>query len=157
MTCDAVLAQTIDLLQREERVSYRALTFAQTRGGGLLLYSEMLAKARALIHRNVGFPCWEPELHRTKGEFLRSQSSDNPIEAESCFQQALTIAQNQSAKSWELRAATGLAQLWQSQDKRDEAPQVRGEVYGWFTESFDTADLQDAKALLDELASTAKR
>ena len=100
----------------------------------------------------TGERCWEAELHRLRGQLLLQQSSDNATEAEPCFHQAITIAQNQSAKSWELRAATSLARLWQSQGKRDEARQLLGDVYGWFTEGFDTADLIDAKALLDELS-----
>lgn len=92
------------------------------------------------------------EPYRLKGELLLQQSPDNATEAESCFQQAITVAQNQSAKSWELRAATSLAKLWQSQDKRDESRELLEPVYGWFTEGFDTADLIEAKALLDELA-----
>ena len=77
---------------------------------------------------------------------------DNQAEAEACFHHAMAIAQDQQAKSFELRTATSLARLWQQQGKRDEARQVLGDVYGWFTEGFDTADLQDAKALLDALA-----
>jgi predicted ATPase len=95
---------------------------------------------------------WEPELYRLKGELLLQQSSDNQAEAETCFHHALDIARNQQAKSWELRAATSLARLWQQQGKREEARQVLAAVYDWFTEGFDTADLQDAKSLLDELA-----
>ena len=72
-------------------------------------------------------------------------------EAETCFHHALDIARSQQAKSWELRAATSLARLWQSQGKRDAARQVLAEVYDWFTEGFDTADVKDAKALLDAL------
>jgi predicted ATPase len=69
----------------------------------------------------------------------------------SCFQQSLEIARHQQAKSWELRAATSLARLWQSQDKRQAAYDLLAPVYEWFTEGFDTADLQEAKALLDGL------
>src|SRR5262249_33844514 len=94
----------------------------------------------------------EPELYRLKGELLLQQNADNQAEAETCFQHAISIARSQQAKSWELRAATSLARLWQSQGKREEARQVLAEVYGWFTEGFDTADLQNAKTLLDELA-----
>jgi predicted ATPase len=72
-------------------------------------------------------------------------------EAEACFQQALEIARRQQAKSLELRAATSLSRLWQQQGKRAEARELLAPVYGWFTEGFDTADLQEAKALLDEL------
>ena len=77
--------------------------------------------------------------------------SDNQAEAETCFHHAITIAQHQQAKSWELRAATSLARLWQQQGKRQEAYDLLAPVYGWFTEGFDTADLKDAKALLDAL------
>ena len=73
-------------------------------------------------------------------------------EAEICFQQALTIARHQQAKSWELRAAMSLSRLWQQQGKRQEAYDLLTPVYSWFTEGFDTADLQEAKALLDALA-----
>ena len=70
-----------------------------------------------------------------------------------CFQKAFDIARRQQAKSWELRATTSLARLWQSQGKRQEAYDLLIPVYGWFTEGFDTADLQETKALLDELSS----
>ncbi|MEE8076623.1 MAG: hypothetical protein V3T60_13470, partial [Candidatus Binatia bacterium] len=93
----------------------------------------------------------EAELHRLKGELLLQQSSDNQTEAEICFHQAISIAQNQQAKFWELRAATSLARLWQSQGKTTEACELLSPVYNWFTEGFDTADLKDAKALLEEL------
>ena len=69
------------------------------------------------------------------------------------FRQALALAQRQSAKFWELRAATSLARLWRNQHKRDEARELLAPVYGWFTEGFDTRDLKEAKALLDELSS----
>jgi predicted ATPase len=106
----------------------------------------------ALTHVDTTGERWyEPELYRLKGALLLQQNSDNQVEAESCFQHAISIAQSQQAKSWELRAATSLARLWQSQGKRDEARQVLGDVYGWFTEGFETADLIDAKALLDKL------
>ena len=111
----------------------------------------VLTEALALADKNDERWC-EAELHRLKGELLLQQSPDYHAEAESCFHQAITIAQNQSAKSWELRAATSLARLWQSQGKRDEARELLAPVYSWFTEGFDTADLIDAKTLLDELA-----
>jgi predicted ATPase len=72
-------------------------------------------------------------------------------EAEACFQQALAIARQQQAKSWELRAAMSLARLWQQQGKRTEAHELLAPICGWFTEGFDTVDLQEAKALLEEL------
>ena len=111
----------------------------------------VMAEALTITHKN-GEPWYDAELHRLKGVLLLQQSSNNAAEAETCFQQAMTIAQNQSAKSWELRAATSLAKLWQHQNKRKEAYELLAPVYGWFSEGFDTADLIDAKALLDELS-----
>ncbi|HXG18379.1 MAG TPA: hypothetical protein VNN62_04825 [Methylomirabilota bacterium] len=73
-------------------------------------------------------------------------------EAEACFCKAIDIARRQSAKSWGLRAFTSLARLWQSQGKKKEAPKLLAEIYGWFTEGFDTKDLQEAKALLEDLS-----
>jgi predicted ATPase len=110
----------------------------------------VLAEALALVD-TTGERWYEPELYRLKGALLLQQASDNQAEAEACFKQAIAIAQNQQAKSFELRTATSLARLWQQQGKRDEARQVLGGVYGWFTEGFDTADLKDAKVLLHEL------
>jgi predicted ATPase len=72
-------------------------------------------------------------------------------EAEACFLQAIEIARQQQAKSLELQAVTSLSRLWQSQGRKDEARQLLAEIYGWFTEGFDTKDLQEAKALLEEL------
>ena len=103
----------------------------------------------------TGEGVFEAELYRLKGELLR-QSDDQSLElratdAEACFRQAIDIARQQEAKSWELRAATSLARLWQSQGKKHEAHDLLTPVYNWFTEGFDTADLKDAKSLLDEL------
>ena len=95
---------------------------------------------------------YQAELYRLKGELLLARSEDHQAEAETSFQQALDVARHQQAKSWELRAAMRLARLWQSQDKRQEAYDLLAPVYGWFTEGFDTADLKDAKTLLDDLA-----
>jgi predicted ATPase len=91
------------------------------------------------------------EAYRLQGELLLRQATPDASQAEACFQQALVIAHHQQAKSWELRAATNLARLWQHQGKRADAHQLLAEVYGWFTEGFDTADLQEARALLDTL------
>ena len=92
------------------------------------------------------------EAYRLQGPLLLRQAAPDTAQAEACFQQALTIARRQQAKSWELRAAMSLIRLWQQQGKRAEAHQLLAPVYGWFTEGFDTTDLQEAKALLDELA-----
>ena len=94
---------------------------------------------------------YEAELHRLKGAFFLRQAVPDSAQAEACFDQALDIARQQQAKSWELRAATSLARLWQQQDKRQDAYDLLAPVYGWFTEGFDTADLKDAKALLETL------
>jgi predicted ATPase len=110
-----------------------------------------LEEAQAAVNSN-GEHYWEAELHRLRGELILQQSPDNATEAEACFHQAISIAQNQSAKSWELRASTSLARLWQSQGKVSEAHGLLAPVYGWFTEGFDTLDLIEAKALLDELS-----
>ena len=112
---------------------------------------EVIAEALTLVLHDEGGHYWHPELHRLKGELLLSQSADNQAEAETCFHHAIAIAQNQSAKSWELRASTSLARLWQRQGKRHEAYDLLSPVYSWFTEGFDTTDLQDAKTLLDAL------
>jgi len=110
-----------------------------------------LAKALATLPES-GVRWWEAELHRLRGELLLQSSVAQPGEAEACFQQALTVARRQQARSLELRAAMSLSRLWQQQGKRAEAWELLAEVYGWFTEGFDTADLQEAKALLEELA-----
>ena len=92
------------------------------------------------------------ELHRLKGLILWQQGDEEAIgAAEACFHHALSIARHQQAKSWELRVATSLARLWQTQGKRQEAHNLLAPVYDWFTEGFDTADLQEAKMLLSEL------
>ncbi len=91
------------------------------------------------------------EAYRLQGDLLLRQAVPDAAQAEACFQQALAIARRQQAKSWELRAAMSLSRLWQQQGKRAEARELLAPIYGWFTEGFDTADLQEAKALLEEL------
>jgi predicted ATPase len=91
------------------------------------------------------------ELYRIKGELLLGQTVPDEEEAESCFQKAIEVARSQTAKSLELRAAMSLSRLWQRQGKMPEARQLLTDIYGWFTEGFDTADLKAAKALLEEL------
>jgi predicted ATPase len=109
--------------------------------------------AEALVHvEHTGERYYEAEIHRLKGELLLQQQADNQTEAETCYQQAISIAQNQQAKSLELRAVMSLSRLWQQQGKRQEAHDLLAPVYHWFTEGFDTADLIDAKALLDALS-----
>jgi class 3 adenylate cyclase/predicted ATPase len=110
-----------------------------------------LAEALTLVD-TTGGRWYAPELYRLKGALLLQLNANNQAEAENCFHQAIVGAQSQQAQSWELRAATSLARLWQQQGKRQEAHDLLARVYGWFTEGFDTADLQEAKALLEALA-----
>jgi predicted ATPase len=107
-----------------------------------------LDEAQALAEKNEG-RLWDAELNRMRGELLLLDGAAEEVEP--CFQQAIEIARQQQAKSLELRAVMSLARLWQGQGRREEARQMLEGIYGWFTEGFDTADLKDAKALLDEL------
>ena len=131
-----------------------------------------LTEALGIVHKN-GEREYEAELYRLKGTLTLQQESQkakgkaqkskvsnpksqilNPKsqgEVEACFLKAIDIAQKQQAKSLELRATVSLARLWQQQGKQKEAHQMLSEVYGWFTEGFDTKDLQEAKALLEAL------
>jgi len=128
------------------------LAEAYRRGGQVEAGLQTLAEALAHVD-TTGERRLEAELHRLTGEFLLAQTDERrqEREAEECFHQALTLARRQQAKSLELRAAMSLARLWQPQGKRAEAYALLAPIYGWFTEGFDTADLQEAKALLDEL------
>jgi predicted ATPase len=111
----------------------------------------LLAEALAVTH-DSGERRWDAELYRLNGELLMARSAEDDAEAETCFRQALEIARGRQAKSWELRAAMSLSRLWQRQGKRHEARNLLAPIYSWFTEGFDTADLQEAKALLEELS-----
>ena len=110
-----------------------------------------LAEALAVLD-TTELRSYAAELYRLKGALLLQQAVPDASQAETCFHQALDIARQQQAKSWELRAAMSLSRLWQQQGKRDEARALLAPIYGWFTEGFDTADLQEAKALLETLA-----
>jgi tetratricopeptide (TPR) repeat protein len=116
---------------------------------------EAIAEALRLVEKNDE-RFYEAEVYRIKGELTLAQSSAQRLEsriseAERCFLRAIEIAQEQQAKSLELRATVSLARLWQQQGKRTEAHRLLSEVYNWFTEGFDTKDLQEAKVLLNEL------
>jgi predicted ATPase len=118
---------------------------------GLIMLAEALARVD-----NTGEREYEAELYRLKGTLTlqsKVQSLESKVEeeAEACFQKAIEIAHQQQAKSLELRATISLARLWQQQGKKNEARQLLAEIYNWFTEGFDTADLQEAKALLEAL------
>ena len=113
---------------------------------GLTVVGEALERA----HKS-GERLHEAELYRINGELLLMQGAAEP-KVEECIHQALDIARCQQAKSLELRTVMSLSRLWQQQGNRDEARQMLSEIYGWFTEGFETADLKEAKILLEELA-----
>jgi adenylate cyclase len=112
---------------------------------GLTTLSEALAFVEQTDQRHS-----EAELYRLRAELLLMQSKD--AEAEASLHKAIEVARRQQAKSWELRATTSLAYLWQKQGRTDEARWVLEEIHGWFTEGYDTPDLKEAKALLEELS-----
>jgi len=95
----------------------------------------------------------EAEVHRIEGEVALLGSHRAVAKAQECFERALSVARQQQAKSWELRTAMSMARLWRDQGKQYEARELLAPVYGWFTEGFDTRDLKEAKALLDDLAA----
>jgi predicted ATPase len=120
---------------------------------GLAVVAEALDAAD-----KAGERFYEAELYRVRGGLLLKlgvQEPESKVEeqAAACFRKAIEVARRQSAKSLELRATTSLARLLAKQDRRDEARTMLAEIYGWFTEGFDTADLKDAKALLEGLSS----
>jgi predicted ATPase len=112
---------------------------------------QALAGAHTLVEQQEE-RWWEAEVARLRGVVLLRQPGTPPAEAEACFQRALEVARRQEAKALELRAAMSLGRLWQQQGKCVDARELLAPVYGWFTEGFDTADLQEAKALLAALA-----
>jgi predicted ATPase len=141
--------ETTGFATRPQWFAYLAEPSARTEGpdAGLQLLAEGFALVDARGHR-----MFEAELHRLKGELSLMRDAENIAHAESCFRTAIEIARRQRAKSWELRATMSLARLLDNAGRRDEARTMLAEIYNWFTEGFDTADLKDAKALLDELA-----
>jgi predicted ATPase len=112
---------------------------------------QVLAEAHTLVEQHEE-RWWEAEIYRLRGVLLLRQTGASQAEAEAWLQRALDVARRQEAKSLELRAAMSLSRLWQQQGKQAEARQLLAPVYGWFTEGFDTADLQEARALLEALA-----
>jgi len=154
---------------RQGMAAWRVTGTEMWRSHSLALLAEMYGKvgqaeegltalAEALAHIDkTGERYYEAELYRLKGELTLAQSSVQGLassvqkEAEECFWKAIEIARRQQAKSLELRAVMSLSRLWQRQGKKEEARQMLAEIYNWFTEGFDTRDLQEAKALLEEL------
>ena len=115
---------------------------------GLAALDDALAKTAISGERGL-----DAEIHRLRGELTGRLAYPDPAKAEESFRTALAIAREQGTRGYELRAATSLARLWGEQGRRGEARELLAPVYGWFTEGFDTADLKDAKALLEELAA----
>ena len=113
----------------------------------------LVAEAQAFVEK-TGQRLMEAEIYRVKGELLLRQGApDVAIEAEACYWQAVEVARQQRAKSWELRATMSLCRLWRKRGRQKEARRMPEEIYGWFTEGFDTQDMREAKALLDELSN----
>jgi predicted ATPase len=114
--------------------------------GGLAALDDALAKAAVSGERGSN-----AEIHRLRGELTLRLPNPDPTKAEDSFRTALAIAREQGTSGYELRAATSLARLWDEQGRRGEARELLAPVYGWFTEGFDTQDLKEAKALLDQV------
>jgi adenylate cyclase len=133
------------------------LNLTLTYGAIAMAYAKKGQPERGLTFLDIGLAHveesgahhWETELHRLNGELLLTL--DDRAGAEACFEKAIQVARRKHARSWELRSTISLARLWGEQGKRDEARGMLGEIYAWFTEGFDTPDLLEAKALLDEL------
>ena len=111
----------------------------------------VVAEALALV-QETGAKYEEAEIHRLKGELLLDPPGADSTQAEACFQQALSVARRDGARSWELRAAVSLARLWQRQGKWAEARDLLAPTYGWFREGFDTHDLREARVLLEQVS-----
>ena len=111
----------------------------------------VVAEALALV-QETGAKYEEAEIHRLKGELLLDPPGADPTQAEACFQHALSVARRDGARSWELRAAVSLARLWLRQGKWAEARDLLAPIYGWFREGFDTQDLREARALLEQMS-----
>jgi predicted ATPase len=127
-----------------------ALAFAGKLEEGLVALDDALATAVASEEKG-----WDAEIHRLRGELTARLPYPDPAKAEESFCTALAIAHEQGTRGCELRAATSLALLWREQGRRGEARDLLAPVYGWFTEGFDTPDLKDAKALLNELGGAS--
>jgi predicted ATPase len=154
-----------------EAVHMIASGLAELQSIGVTLHKPLFLSYLAAAHANLGHfdEAWrcmseamsmietskerwfEAEANRIAGKIARQSPQPDGAKAEAYFEHALSVARAQQAKSWELRAAMSMARLWRDQGKRDEAHELLAPVYGWFTEGFDTLDLKEAKALLDEL------
>jgi DNA-binding SARP family transcriptional activator/tetratricopeptide (TPR) repeat protein len=143
----------IDISKKTSELLYRSLTLCSLARAQAEL--DMLDEGLATIDEaldvveQTGERIWEPELYRVQGEILVLK--DDLAGAETSLHKAIELSRIQKAKSWELRTTIFLARLWKEQKKTKEAKKMLGEIYGWFTEGFDTPDLQEAKSLLEEL------
>jgi predicted ATPase len=143
----------LEIMRMHHRRSYYLAILAEGYDsvGEAELGLSALTEAVAFMEE-TGEGLWEAEIHRLKGQLLLHRSSKGQRQAEASFRKALNTARCQESRSLELRAAASLARLWADQGKRAESYDLLAPVYGWFTEGFDTADLKEAKALLEELA-----
>jgi predicted ATPase len=165
----ACLAAVTGNAPRAVQLITSGITGFRSTGSTLFMpwYSSSLAKAHARLDQfDDAWRCideattamattkerWcESDVHRTAGEIALMSPDANTARAEACFERALAVAREQQAKSWELRAAMSMARLWRSQGKRQQAHDLLAPVYDWFTEGFDTLDLEEAKSLLEQL------
>ncbi|HXG21935.1 MAG TPA: hypothetical protein VNN62_23010 [Methylomirabilota bacterium] len=160
MRCSEIIEQAKKLLQRQGRITCRALKqeFALDDEALSDLRDELIDAAQAAIDEGGKVLVWGGAASVPSSESQVPSSTQHPMpstpaeaEAEACYVKTMEIAYKQQAQSLELRAATSLARLWQQQGKKDEAHEMLAEVYGGFTEGFDAKGLREAKALLDEL------
>ena len=147
----AVASDLVRELGRDRTYFLPLMAEAFGRGGQIAEGLSILTEELTSAHK-TGLRAYEAEMHRLKGELLLKQTVPSEKEAEACFQDAIDVSRRQKAKSFELRAVMSLSRLWQRQGKKEEARQILSKLYGWFTEGFDTADLKEAKALLEELS-----
>jgi predicted ATPase len=126
-------------------LAYVSAHLGHTEGG-----LQALAEAHTLVEQQEE-RYWAAEISRLRGVLLLRQTGTSQAEAEAWLRRALDVARRQEAKALELRAVMSLSRLWQQQGKRADAHELLAPIYGWFTEGFDTTDLQEAKALLEEL------
>jgi hypothetical protein len=141
-----VLTEALDVVRKTGERFYEAELYRLK--GELTLQQASVQRLASSVKKSSKFKVQNSKLQRPNPRPL----TPSPQEAEACFLKAIEVARRQQAKSWELRATVSLARLWQSQGKKEEARQMLAEIYGWFTEGFDTKDLQEAKALLEELS-----
>ena len=128
------------------------LTRAYAEAGRFADARHCVGEAMAMVENSKGEKWFEAEINRIAGEVTRQSHERDAVRAEAYFERALFLARQQQAKSFELRAAMSMARLWRDQGKVQQACELLAPVYGWFTEGFDTRDLKEAKALLEELS-----